>query len=45
LIRTVIISVTAAFALFGAWAINLVSYHPAPDLNRLAQLSAPVEWN
>ena len=45
MIRTVVISVTAAFVLLGAWAINLVSYHPAPDLNRLAQLSPPVEWN
>lgn len=44
MIRTAIISVTASFVLFGAWAVNLVSYHPAPDLNPLAPLSAPVDW-
>ena len=33
MIRTTIISVTASFVLFGAWAVNLVSYHPAPNLN------------
>ena len=27
MIRTAIISVTASFLLFGAWAVNLVSYH------------------
>ena len=43
MIRTAIISVTASFVLFGAWAVNLVSYHPATDLNPLAPLSAPVD--
>ena len=42
MIRTTIISVTASFVLFGAWAVNLV-YHPAPNLNPLAPLSAPVD--
>jgi hypothetical protein len=42
MIRTAIISVTASFVLFGGWAANLVSYHPAADLNPLAPLSAPV---
>ena len=44
MIRTAIISVTASFVLFGAYAVNLVSYHPAPDLNQLTPLSAPVDW-
>jgi hypothetical protein len=44
MIRTAIISVTASFLLFGAWAVNLVSYHPAPDPNSLTPLSAPVDW-
>jgi hypothetical protein len=43
MIRTAVISVTASFFLFGAWAVNLVSYHPAPNLNPLAALSAPVD--
>ena len=43
MIRTAVISVTASFVLFGAWAVNLVSYHPAPNLN-WAPLSAPVDW-
>jgi hypothetical protein len=38
MIRTAIISVTASDVLFGAWTINLVSYHPANDLNPLAPL-------
>ena len=42
MIRTAIISVTASFVLFGAWAVNLVSYHPASNLDALA-LSAPVD--
>ena len=37
MIRTAIISITASFVLFGAWAVNLVSYHPATDLNPLAR--------
>ena len=44
MIRTAIISVTGSFLLFGAWAVNLVSYHPAPNLNSLTPLSAPVDW-
>jgi hypothetical protein len=44
MIRTAIISVTASFLLFAAWAVNLVSYHPAPNLNSLTPLSAPVDW-
>ncbi|MGA9083399.1 MAG: hypothetical protein WB390_13175 [Pseudolabrys sp.] len=43
MIRTAIISVTASFVLFGAWTANLVSYHPATDINPLAQLST-TEW-
>jgi hypothetical protein len=43
MIRTAIISVTASFVLFGAWTINLVSYHPATDLNPLAPLSTS-DW-
>ena len=39
MIRTVLISVTASFVLVGAWTVNLVSYHPATDLNPLAPLS------
>ena len=45
MIRTAIISVTASFVLFGAWVINLVSYHSAPDLNPLTPISAPVEFS
>ena len=44
MIRTAVISVTASFLLVGAWAVNLVSYHPAPNLNSLTSLSAPVDW-
>jgi hypothetical protein len=33
MIRTAVISVTASFVLVGAWAVNLVSYHPAPNLD------------
>jgi hypothetical protein len=44
MIRTAIISLTACFVLFGAWTVNLVSYHPATDLNPLAPLSHSVEW-
>jgi hypothetical protein len=44
MIRTAIISFTASFLLFGAWAVNLVSYHPAPNLNSLTPLGAPVDW-
>jgi hypothetical protein len=44
MIRTAIVSVTASFVLFGAWAVNLVSHHPATDLIPLAPLNAPVGW-
>jgi hypothetical protein len=44
MIRTVLISVTASFVLVGAWTVNLVSYHPATDLNPLAPLSTNGEW-
>ena len=43
MMRTAILSVTASFVLFGAWAAHLISYHPATDLNPLAPLSAPVD--
>jgi hypothetical protein len=43
MIRTAIVSVAASFILFGAWTVNLVSYHPATDLNPLAPLNAPVD--
>ena len=44
MIRTAIISVAASFVLIGAWSVNLVSYHPATDLNPLASLSMNVDW-
>ena len=44
MIRTTIVSVTASFVLFGAWAVNLVSHHPATDLDPLAPLNVPVDW-
>ena len=44
MIRTAIISVTASFVFLGAWTVNLVSYHPAKDLNPLAPLSATTDW-
>jgi hypothetical protein len=40
MLRTIIISITASFFLVGAWTINLISYHPANDLNPLAPLKA-----
>ena len=43
MIRTAIISVIASFVLVGVWTVNLVSYHPATDLDPLAPLS--VDWN
>jgi hypothetical protein len=43
MIRTAIISVIASFVLVGVWTANLVSYHPATDLDPLAPLS--VNWN
>ena len=44
MISTAIISVTASVVLFGAWAVNVISYHPATDLDPLAPLSAPADW-
>jgi len=38
MIRTAIISMIASFVLVGTWTVNLVSYHPAADLNPLAPL-------
>ena len=38
MMRTVLISITASFVLVSVWTINLVSYHPANDLNPLAPL-------
>ena len=43
MIRTAIISVIALFALVGVWTADLVSYHPAMDLNNpLASPSTPI---
>ena len=42
MICTAIISVVASFVLIGAWAANLVSYHPATDQNPMVPLSTPV---
>ena len=39
MIRAAIISMLASFVLVGVSTINLVSYHPATDLNPLAPLS------
>ena len=44
MIRTTIISVIASFVIVGAWTVNLVSYHPATDLNPLAPLGTNVDW-
>lgn len=41
---TTIICVTAIFVVVGAWTVNLVSYHPATDLNPLAPLGTNVDW-
>ena len=43
MIRTAIISMLASFVLVGVWTINLVSYHPATDLNPLAPLSTNLD--
>jgi hypothetical protein len=43
MIRTAITSVVASFVLVGAWTVNLVSYHPATDLNPLAPLSMNID--
>ena len=44
MIRTAIVSVIASVVLVSAWTVNLVSYHPATDLNPLAPLSTNVDW-
>ena len=44
MIRTTIIFLTAIFVVVGAWTVNLVSYHPATDLNPLAPLGTNVDW-
>ena len=44
MVRTAIISVTASFVLFGAWTVNLVSYHPVTDLDPLAPLNTGITW-
>ena len=36
MIRTAIISMFASFVVVGVWTINLVSHHPATDLNPIA---------
>jgi hypothetical protein len=43
-IRIAIVSVIASFVLVSAWTVNLVSYHPATDLNPLAPLSTNADW-
>jgi hypothetical protein len=43
MIRTTIISVIASFVLVGVWTANLVSYHPATDLDPLGALR--INWN
>jgi len=42
MIRTAIISVIALFALVGVWTADLVSHHPAMELNPLASPSTPI---
>ncbi len=39
MIRTAIISVLASFILFSAWAVNVVSYHPATGPDPLMPLT------
>jgi hypothetical protein len=43
MIRTAIVSMVASFVLVSAWTVNLVTYHPATDLNPLAPLSTNVD--
>jgi hypothetical protein len=43
MIRTTIISVIALFVVVGVWTVNLVSYHPATDLNPLAPFGTNVD--
>jgi hypothetical protein len=44
MIRTTIISVIVSFVVVGAWTVNLVTYHPAADLNPLAPFGTNVDW-
>ena len=38
MLRTILVSIAASFVLVSVWTINLVSYHPAHDLDPLAPL-------
>ncbi|HET7382382.1 MAG TPA: hypothetical protein VFJ59_07345 [Pseudolabrys sp.] len=42
MIRTTIISVIVSFVVVGVWTVNLVSCHPATDLNPLAPFGTNV---
>jgi hypothetical protein len=42
MIRTILVSIAASFVLVSAWTINLISYHPAHDLDPLAPLQTRV---
>ncbi len=44
MVRTVMISITAAVLVAGAWTVNLVTYHPADSLNPLAPVSITAAW-
>ncbi len=44
MVRTVMISATAAVLVAGAWTVNLVCYHPADGLNPLAPVSITSIW-
>jgi hypothetical protein len=43
MVRTTIISVIVSVVIVGVWTVNLVSYHPATDLNPLAQFRTNVD--
>ena len=43
MVRTTIISVIVSVVIVGVWTVNLVSYHPATELNPLAPLSTHVD--
>jgi len=46
MVRTLLISVTAAFVFAGAWTVNLVCYRPAADssLNPLTPIGIAATW-
>jgi hypothetical protein len=45
MMRTLLISVTAAFVFAGAWTVNLVRYQPADaGLNPLAPIGMAATW-